>query len=233
MGKIKKIGIIVADKDEFAPLEEKIKKGEYIEKTFLKRKILEFKIGTIEICAMLCGIGKVNAAAGAAHLVDTGCEIILNYGLSGGISGIRRGEICLCNKFLEHDFNLTTIGYKPCEKPDQDSYIYNSDKRLNSIIKSLLPDIKEGLAVTGDCFVCDEKLRSFLKEEFGAMCCDMETAAIAYVCEYAGVPFAAVRRVSDDAGETALESYREMNTSGETAISDFILECAIAAANKQ
>ena len=232
MGIIKKIGIIVADKDEFAPLEEKIKKGEYIEKTFLKRKILEFKIGTIEICAMLCGIGKVNAAAGAAHLVDTGCEIILNYGLSGGISGIRRGEICLCNKFLEHDFNLTTIGYKPCEKPDQDSYIYNSDKRLNSIIKSLLPDIKEGLAVTGDCFVCDEKLRSFLKKEFGAMCCDMETAAIAYVCEYAGVPFAAVRRVSDDAGETALESYREMNTSGETVISDFILECAKAAANK-
>ena len=232
MGKIKKIGIIVADKDEFAPLEEKIKKGEYIEKTFLKRKILEFKIGTIEICAMLCGIGKVNAAAGAVHLVDTGCEIILNYGLSGGISGIRRGEICLCNKFLEHDFNLTTIGYKPCEKPDQDSYIYNSDKRLNSIIKSLLPDIKEGLAVTGDCFVCDEKLRSFLKEEFGAMCCDMETAAIAYVCEYAGVPFAAVRRVSDDAGETALESYREMNTSGETVISDFILECAKAAASK-
>ena len=95
MGIIKKIGIIVADKDEFAPLEEKIKKGEYIEKTFLKRKILEFKIGTIEICAMLCGIGKVNAAAGAAHLVDTGCEIILNYGLSGVISGIRRGEICL------------------------------------------------------------------------------------------------------------------------------------------
>ena len=232
MGIIKKIGIIVADKDEFAPLEKKKKKGEYIEKTFLKRKILEFKIGTIEICAMLCGIGKVNAAAGAVHLVDTGCEIILNYGLSGGISGIRRGEICLCNKFLEHDFNLTTIGYKPCEKPDQDSYIYNSDKRLNSIIKSLLPDIKEGLAVTGDCFVCDEKLRSFLKEEFGAMCCDMETAAIAYVCEYAGVPFAAVRRVSDDAGETALESYREMNTSGETVISDFILECAKAAANK-
>ncbi|MEE1238663.1 MAG: 5'-methylthioadenosine/S-adenosylhomocysteine nucleosidase [Acutalibacteraceae bacterium] len=232
MENIKKIGIIVADTDEFAPLEENIKKGEYTEKTFLKRKILEFKIGAIEICTMLCGIGKVNAAAGATHLIDTGCEIILNYGLSGGISGIRRGELCLCNRFLEHDFNLTTIGYKPCEKPGQNSYIYNSDKRLNDVVKSLLPDIKEGLAVTGDCFVCDENLRSFLKEEFGAMCCDMETAAIAYVCEYAGVPFTAVRRVSDDAGESALESYREMNTSGETVLSDFILECAKAAANK-
>ena len=232
MGKIKKIGIIVADADEFAPLEEKIKKGEYTEKYFLRRRILEFKIDGALVLAMLCGIGKVNAAAGAAHLVDTGCEIVLNYGLSGGINGIRRGEICLCTKFLEHDFNLTTIGYKPCEKPAQDSFIYKSDKRLNGIVKSLLPHIKEGLAVTGDCFVCDEKLRSFLKDEFGAMCCDMETAAIAYVCEYAGVPFAAVRRVSDDAGESALESYREMNTSGETVLSDFILECAKAAANE-
>ena len=232
MEKIKKIGIIVADKDEFAPLEENIKKCEYTERAFLKRKILEFKIGNADICAMLCGIGKVNAASGTAHLIDTGSEIILNYGLSGGISGIRRGEICLCTEFLEHDFDLTTIGYKPCEKPDQETYIYNSDNRLNGIIKSLLPDMKEGLAVTGDRFVCDEKLRSFLKEEFGAMCCDMETAAIAYVCEYAGVPFAAVRRVSDDAGESALESYREMNTSGETVLSDFILECAEKAANE-
>ena len=232
MEKNKKIGIIVADAEEFAPLEENIKKGEYTERTFLKRKILEFKKGNANICAMLCGIGKVNAASGTAHLIDTGCEIILNYGLSGGISGIRRGEICLCNRFLEHDFNLTTIGYKPCEKPGQESFVYNSDKRLGGVVKSLLPDIKEGLAATGDCFVCDEKLRGFLKEEFGAMCCDMETAAIAYVCEYAGVPFAAVRRVSDDAGESALESYREMNTSGETVLSDFILECAEKAANE-
>ena len=232
MEKIKKIGIIVADADEFAPLEEKIKKGEYTEKAFLKRKILEFKIDGAEVCAILCGIGKVNAAAGTAHLVDIGCEIILNYGLSGGINGIRRGELCLCTEFLEHDFDLTTIGYKPCEKPGQESYIFKSDKRLNSLIQSLLPEIKEGVAATGDRFVCDSGLRDFLKEEFGAMCCDMETAAIAYVCEYAGVPFAAVRRVSDDAGETALESYREMNTSGETVISDFILECAKAAASK-
>lgn len=232
MERIKKIGIIVADSDEFAPLEENIKRGKYTEKTFLKRRIFEFKIGDTELCAMLCGIGKVNAAAGAAHLVDIGCEVILNYGLSGGISGVRRGEICLCTEFLEHDFNLTTIGYKPCEKPGQESFVYNSDKRLNGIVKSLLPHIKEGLAATGDCFVCDEKLRSFLRDEFGAMCCDMETAAIAYVCEYAGVPFASVRRVSDDAGESALESYREMNTSGETVLSDFILECAKAATNE-
>ena len=64
------------------------------------------------------------------------------------------------------------------------------------------------------------------------MCCDMETAAIAYVCEYAGLPFAAVRRVSDDAGESAVDNYRDMNTSGETVLSDFILACAEKAAKE-
>lgn len=229
MENIKKIGIIVADADEFAPLEETVKKGEYTEKFFLKRKMLEFKTDGAEVTALHCGIGKVNAAAAAAHLVDIGCEIILNYGLSGGISGVRRGELCLVTEFLEHDFNLTAIGYKPCEKPGQ-SYIFKSDERLNGIIKSLLPNIKEGLAATGDCFVCDGGLRRLLKESFGAMSCDMETAAIAYVCEYAGVPFASVRKISDDAGEDALESYRDMNTSGETELSDFILTLARAAA---
>ena len=36
MEKIKKFGIIVADKDEFVPLEENIKKCEYTERAFLK-----------------------------------------------------------------------------------------------------------------------------------------------------------------------------------------------------
>ena len=62
------------------------------------------------------------------------------------------------------------------------------------------------------------------------MSCDMETAAVAFVCEYASVPFACVRRISDDAGADAAESYREMNCSSQTELSDFILECARRAA---
>ena len=223
MGIIKKIGIIVADKDEFAPLEEKIKKGEYIEKTFLKRKILEFKIGTIEICAMLCGIGKVNAAAGAVHLVDTGCEIILNYGLSGGISGISRGEITAPDKFVEHDFDLSGIGYKLCEKPMQ-KYIYEADKDLIKIAQNVVSNIKMGMAVSGDHFICDNAVRDSLKKNFGAMSCDMETAAIAYICDFSNTPFLALRRISDDAGSDATTDYREMNEADETLLSDYIIE---------
>ena len=218
MSEYKKIGIIVADEDEFKPLADLVTRGKFSESEFLKRRILRFKSGSADIYAMHCGVGKVNAAAAAAHLADEGCEIMLNYGLSGGISRVRRGDICVCTRFLEHDFDLTGIGYRLC------------DEQLNGMVLSLLPGAVTGTAVTGDCFVNDVELREKLKTEFDAVCCDMETAAVAYVCSFAGIPFASVRRISDDAGADALTSYREMNNSGETVLSDFILECARAAA---
>ena len=221
-----KIGIVVADNDEYKPLADSIEKGEYSSYNFLGRTGHKFSIktdnGVAEVISILCGIGKVNAAVATTHLVDIGCDYILNYGLSGGVSGISRNELSLCNRFLEHDFDLTGIGYKLCEKPSQ-KYIYEADKRLIEIALKLIPAAKQGTAVTGDRFICDSNTRDLLKNEFNAMSCDMETAAIAYVCDFASVPFLSLRRISDDAGADAGESYREMNTSDETLLSDYII----------
>lgn len=219
-----KIGIVVADIDEFLPLSNIIRQGDYTENIYMQRQALTFYRNGAEVIAVHCGIGKVNAAAATAHLIDLGCNVILNYGLSGGIHGICRGELCLCDNYLEHDFDLTGIGYKPCEKPGQE-YIYKTDSRLISLMEKIVPDIKKGTAVTGDSFICDEVRRSFLKDTFNAMCCDMETAAIASVCQLMKVPFAAVRKISDDAGNTAGESYRLMNSANEMALPDLILQC--------
>ena len=218
-----KIGIVVADSDEYAPLENIIKQKDYSDYSFLGRKGHKFNLDNAEITSILCGIGKVNAAAAAMHLVDIGCNIILNFGLSGGISGVRRGDICVCNRFLEHDFDLTGIGYKPCEKPSQ-KYIYDANKDLINLYLSNDSSALCGTAVTGDRFVCDEDLRISLRDNFGAMSCDMETAAIAYVCDFSNVPFFALRRISDDAGADAVESYRDMNTSKETVLSELIID---------
>ncbi len=222
-----KIGIVVADTDEYAPFEQTIEKDKFETYSFLGRKAHKFEIqtekGKAEVISILCGIGKVNAAAATMHLVDIGCDIILNYGLSGGISGISKGELTVPNKFLEHDFDLSGIGYKLCEKPSQ-KYIYTADSNLIEIAKKIIPNLKEGTAVSGDHFICDNAVRESLKQNFSAMSCDMETAAIAYVCEFSNTPFLALRRISDDAGSDATDSYREMNTSGETLLSDYIIK---------
>ncbi len=222
-----KIGIIVADVDEYKPFEETIKSGKFEKIEILKRKGHKFFVKNgdkkAEIISVLCGIGKVNAAAATTKLIDMGCNIILNYGLSGGVSNIRRGDISAPDKFLEHDFDLTGIGYKLCEKPLQE-YIYFADRELLKIAQKVINKLTFGTAVSGDHFICDSVEREKLKNNFNAMSCDMETAAMAYVCSRSDVPFLALRRISDDAGDNALDLYREMNSQDDTLLSDYLIQ---------
>ena len=224
-----RIGIVVADADEFKGFEPYTRGGNSI--TLLSREGVAFPVSggtnqTQAVC-VVSKIGKVNAAAATAALIGSGCNIILNFGLSGGISGVRRGELMLPDRYLEHDFDLTGIGYKPCEKPGQE-YIYKADPQLLGIYGKILPEAASGTAVCGDRFICSETDRRFLAETFGATSCDMETGAIAAVCHMAGVPFIALRRISDDAGADAKASYREMNTGGEALLPDSFYRCLCA-----
>lgn len=205
-----KIGIVVADFDEYTPFVESLYNNKCKEYKYFNRKAIEFNIKDTNVICINCGIGKVNAATAATHLADNGCTYILNYGLSGGISRVRRGEIVLPNKFLEHDFDLTGIGYKPCEKPSQ-KYIYEADKSLLKAAQLAIGECEHGTAVCGDRFICNAADRDFLRDTFDATTCDMETAAIASVCDMAGIPFLSLRRVSDDAGDDAYSNYNEMN----------------------
>lgn len=218
-----KIGVVVADCDEYAPFVAQVGNRNPVEYNYFNRSAISFCVGECTVICINCGIGKVNAATAATHLADIGCTYILNFGLSGGISGVRRGEIVLPDKFLEHDFDLTGIGYKPCEKPSQ-KYIYDADSVLLQKAQSVLLNVANGTAVCGDRFVCSAVDRDFLRETFGATTCDMETAAIASVCDMANIPYLSVRRVSDDAGEDAYTNYSQMNNLEGQALSDVFLK---------
>lgn len=218
-----KIGLIIADGDEYRPLETYIKKIHFEELNILGRKGHRFSISGNEIISVCCGIGKVNAAAAAVKIIDLGCDVVFNIGLSGGISGVLKSDIVVPEKFIEHDFDLSALGYKLCEKPGQE-YVYYPDFKLYSSIKKLFPFIKGGTAVSGDSFICNEVYRSKLKEELGATSCDMETAAIAYVCFASSVPFLSIRKISDDAGNDAINSYRNENILAESSLFDIFIK---------
>lgn len=225
MSDLLNIGLVVADDGEYAAIEN-YSGISLKENNFYKRKGHTFSIKNnnriINVNSVLCGIGKVNAACATQYLIDKGADVILNFGLSGGISGVRRGEDIIGIKYFEHDFDLTCIGYKPCEKPSQE-YIYSADKTL---VKTFQKDNlfkKTGVFASGDCFVSDNNLRERLHDLFNAACCDMETAAIAYTAYSAGVPFACLRRVSDDAGDTATDDYLSMNGKSDTELFEKVL----------
>lgn len=221
------IGCIIADSDEFAPLYDRKDELGAEEISVFKRRGLrfDFKDGakSVTVTALHCGIGMVNAASYTTFLVDSGADIILNVGLSGGISGIARGEIMCADKYIEHDFDLTPLGYAPCEKPGQE-YIYSADNNLVALAKKLFPEIKIGTAVSGDSFISSADKKNFLRETFSAMSCDMESGAIASVCHGSDIPFLAIRRVSDDAGDTAVDSYVSMNSLQEAVLCDLVVE---------
>ena len=222
-----KIGIVIADNDEYLPLEKLMPALGGKPTVIAGRNGHIFTVnaenGQAEVTAVCSGIGKVNAAVAATALAEKGVDLILNCGLSGGISGIARHELMIAETFTEHDFDLTGLGYKPCQKPGQE-YIYRSSEDINAVFKAIMPEAKIGMAVSGDCFVSDSGKRDFLKNEFGAMACDMETAAVAYVCSAYNIKFGCVRKISDDAGASAADSYREVNVLAEDALIKVLLQ---------
>ncbi|MBQ8267591.1 MAG: 5'-methylthioadenosine/S-adenosylhomocysteine nucleosidase [Clostridia bacterium] len=226
-----KIGIVVADYDEYSPFLQSVSGYNTKEYKYFNRSAVTFDIVSASVICINCGIGKVNAATAATHLADVGCTYILNFGLSGGISGVKRGEVVLPDRFLEHDFDLTGIGYKPCEKPSQ-KYIYDVDKALLKKAQSAIGETAHGTAVCGDRFVCSVTDRDFLRDMFGATTCDMETAAIASVCDMADIPYLSLRRVSDDAGDDAYANYSDMNTGEGQTLSEVFLKVLNALCNE-
>lgn len=222
----KKIGVVIADKDEYAPFVKTAGESaaDMCEAETPFHSAIKFTCGKSEVLAIFCGIGKVNAASAAMYLADHGCEAILNFGLSGGLAGVKFGEFIVPGTFLEHDFDFTELGYKPCEKPGQE-YIYNADEKLSAVLVASCGARITGAAVCGDRFISSTADKEFLIKTFSASSCDMETAAIASVCHFTKTPFAALRRISDGADDSAIEVYRDMNVNEGATLSETFMKC--------
>ena len=222
----KVIGIIFADPMEYSPFEEYVrdKKPEY-EKRF-SNESFSFSLGSgeneIEVISVKAGVGKTNVAMATALLIACDkADIILNAGLSGAVSDCLRGDILFGDTYVECDFDLTSIGYKPAEKPDNQRYIYCADEKLKELCKKA--GLKSGNFGSGDIFLTDKEKKNYFKEVFSLNAFDMETGAIAAVCDKCGVPFISLRKMSDDAENAAYESYREMNEAQEKCLSDVLM----------
>lgn len=220
---MKKIGVILADTQEYLPFirfYSHMPSEEFLVGT---NKTTVYKNGEKEIIAIHCGIGKVNAANAAAALIYRfGCDIILNAGLSGAVSGLRREDLVAGSTYVECDFDLTAIGYDLGVKPDEES-VHKADEKLLAYATTLEDfHVKQGALGTGDIFLSDTKKKNLYKNVFGIKAFDMESAAIAAVCSKNNVSFLSVRKISDDADDASVEDYREMNNRQEAVLASVI-----------
>ena len=219
-----KLGLVIADDMEFAPVEQKSKlyNGETFNLCGDKAVKFETVCGNI-IVAVLCGTGKVNAAGATAALIcKERPDCIINLGLSGAIKGVYKNDIVICDKLLEHDFDLSPLGYEVGVKP-QKTYIYEADKDLFERFTNKFSAIKPCTFVTGDMFVSSKEKKDYIIDKFGGGCCDMESAAVASVCYKMAVPFVSIRKLSDDADDNAPDTYRESNNLKEDVLINMII----------
>lgn len=174
---------------------------------------MEFTLGTLhgkDVCVVVCGVGKVNAAMCALMLIEKyKPDLVLNSGVAGSLSPIVGiGDIVVATKSVEHDMNSTALGDKQGEItfPDGNMMFFECDRQASTLLASIckeIPDTKvaQGIIASGDIFVSDRKQRFKINDRFGALACEMEGAAIGHVCVRCEVPYGIIRAISDDLDE--------------------------------
>ena len=170
------------------------------------------RIGCAEVTATQCGIGKVNAAVGALTLIDRfHPDAIINTGIAGGTGhGAAVLDVVIGSEVAYHD-----VWCGPGNDPGQVQGLPPRFRGATELfnIDALADDatVKCGLIASGDKFISTPAdLAAVLAVQPDAIAVDMESGAIAQVCALKGVPFLAIRVVSDTPGaDNHLEQYAD------------------------
>lgn len=174
----------------------------------------EFWVGHLhgqEVVAVLSRIGKVAAATTATALIERfHVDRIVFTGVAGGIApGVQRGDVVVAEGFLQHDLDASPI-FPRYEVPLYGTDRFATDAALTEQLAAAArralhgTHLHRGLVISGDRFVSSAAESQLLQKALPqALAVEMEGAAFAQVCHDYGVPFAAVRTVSDRADDEA------------------------------
>ncbi len=160
--------------------------------------IRELEIGGIPALACISGVGKVLAARAASLLIAEGATRgLLVVGTCGGlVRGLDVGTLVHCTRAHQTDLGA------------REGREVLSDERLRLAWQRVEPG-REGWFLTADRPVLSWWRRLRLARAFAGPCvAEMETAAIGAVAAAAGVPWAALRAVTDRANPLAGASFR-------------------------
>ncbi len=210
-----KTGIIGALAEEVSLLKQEMK----IEKTttISGMEFCEGKLDGEYVIVVQSGMGKVNAGICAQVLINTfGAKRVINTGVAGSLDAkIDIGDIVVSTDVIEHDFDLSPIGYAPGQVYNPGHVAFQADENMRkSVITAVAecaPEIHvfEGRICTGDKFIASKEQKNAIISKFGGLCCEMEGGAIAQVCYINKIPFVIIRAISDKADDSEEMAYEE------------------------
>ena len=168
------------------------------------KTVYEGKAFHKDVILVVCGVGKVNAAAGACDAIIKGADLVFNFGVAGGLHGNTEvSEIYTIEKAVQYDFDLVQISGTKLGTLDGEA-----ENFLPLFVPEKLDFARRALG-SGDRFN-DSPADHETLLELGCDIRDMEGAAIVQVCKYAGVPCVCVKSISDSYGSgSTTEQYRK------------------------
>ena len=165
------------------------------------------RIGRNEVVLAQSGIGKVNAALGAAALIEHfQPTALISTGVAGGIDRVLQvTDVVASTSLVYHD---VWCGDGNAYGQIQGLPLYfEADQRLLAAALqlnasgTLQSHVHGGLICTGDQFISNRQELEGIKGRFPeALAVDMESAALAQTCYLSGVPFISFRIISDTPG---------------------------------
>jgi adenosylhomocysteine nucleosidase len=176
----------------------------------------------LPVVLALSRIGKVAAATTATGLITHfGASRVLFTGVAGGVGpGVRVGDVVVGSHYVQHDMDASPL-FPRFEIPLCGQALFAADppllataceafNRVQPVLRTARYPAKlhTGLIASGDRFVSSATevsalLSALASSGYCPLAVEMEGAAVAQVCADYGVPFVAIRTISDRADDTA------------------------------
>ncbi len=207
----KVIGIIGAMKSEIEALKLKLTDAKSVTYSGI-----EYVYGDMygkHVVAAQCGIGKVFAAVCAQTMIlKFNTEKLINIGVGGSLtSGLDIADVAIAESVVQHDMDTSAIGDPVGLISGINVVNIYSDKAIvdgiEASAKKLGINYRRGVIASGDCFVASKERKQKIVDNFDAIVCEMEGAAIGHVCYINQVPFCVLRAISDNGDENADNDY--------------------------
>ncbi len=177
---------------------------------------LTFRTGELSgvpVVLTVCGIGKVFAAMAAQTMIlRYGVSAVINTGVAGTLTDrLSIGNVALADRVVQHDMDTSAVGDPVGLISGLNQVYMSTDEDLTAKIAAVFAGMDvpylTGTVASGDVFVAATEKKTYIRDTFGAVACEMEGAAIGQVCTVNAVPFAVVRAISDGGDEESSMDY--------------------------
>ena len=209
---MKKLGIIGAMAVEVELLKEKMEG--LTAQTHAGMEFCSGKLEGLDAVVVQCGVGKVNAAMCAQILCSVfGVTHLVNTGIAGSLcADLDIGDLVVSKDAMYHDFDCVHFGYEMGRVPGMDVVAFPADDAMIGYALAAAEEVnpghcRTGRVASGDLFVAEKCAKERIIEKTGAVCTEMEGAAIAQTAFRNKVPFVILRAISDKADDSAEMDY--------------------------